>query len=103
MMRHFRARPVRRNRRWIHGPLGLLAALLLVLPAPGAGAGGLPNDASGRMRTWYFAEGNSRRDFQTFFTLLNLTDQPASVTAAYDRDDGIRLMQWLGIEPKGRV
>ncbi|MCC6178948.1 MAG: hypothetical protein IT305_26875 [Chloroflexi bacterium] len=60
-------------------------------------------NTSARLRSWYFAEGNSRRDFQTFFTLLNLSDQPASVTASYDRDDGIRLVQWLGIPPQGRI
>jgi hypothetical protein len=48
-------------------------------------------------------EGNGRRDFQTFFTVLNLADQPASVTISYQRDDGIRLMQWLGIEPNARL
>jgi hypothetical protein len=54
-------------------------------------------------RTWHFAEGNSRNGFDTFFTLLNLSDQPASVSAQYNRDDGIRLMQWLGIEPHARL
>lgn len=60
-----------------------------------------PADAP--LRTWYFAEGNSRHEFQTFFTVFNLTDQPASVTASYQRDDGIRLVQWLGVEPGARV
>ena len=62
-----------------------------------------PSDTPGRLRAWYFAEGNSHHDFQTFFTLLNLSDQSASVTGSYDRDDNIRPMQWLGIEPHGRV
>lgn len=55
------------------------------------------------LRSWDFAEGNSRNGFETFFSLLNLSDQPASVTAVYSRDDGIRLTQWLGIEPRARV
>src|SRR5580765_7734097 len=36
-------------------------------------------------RAWYFAEGNSRNGFDTYFTLLNLSDQPASVSALYNR------------------
>ena len=55
------------------------------------------------LRAWYFAEGNSRSGFETYFTLLNLSDQPASVSAQYNRDDGIRLAQWLGIEPRARL
>jgi hypothetical protein len=39
----------------------------------------------------------------TYFTLVNLADEPASVTANYHRDDGIRLSQWLGIEPRARL
>ena len=54
-------------------------------------------------RAWHFAEGNSRNGFETYFTLLNLADEPASVSAHYNRDDGIRLMQWLGIEPHARL
>ena len=54
-------------------------------------------------RSWYFAEGNSRREFQTYFSVLNLSDQPASVMAFYDRDDGIRLVQWLGVSPNARL
>ncbi|HZO28714.1 MAG TPA: hypothetical protein VFH48_22295 [Chloroflexota bacterium] len=54
-------------------------------------------------RAWHFAEGNSRNGFETYFTLLNLADEPASVSAQYNRDDGIRLTQWLGIEPHARL
>jgi hypothetical protein len=54
-------------------------------------------------RNWYFAEGNSRPEFQTYFSLLNLSDQPASVMVYYDRDDGIRLVQWLGVAPNARL
>jgi hypothetical protein len=55
------------------------------------------------LRTWHFAEGNSRREFGTFFSFLNLSDQPASVMAYYHREDGIRLVQWLGILPHARL
>ena len=55
------------------------------------------------LRAWHFADGNSRSQFQTYFMLVNLSDQPASVTAQYSRDDGIRLVQWLGIEPRARL
>jgi hypothetical protein len=82
--------------------LALLAGFFAQWPAHPVVAEA-PSDAPARMRAWYFAEGNSRHDFQTFFTLLNLSDQPASVTASYDRDDSIRLLQWIGIEPHGRV
>src|SRR3954447_3151960 len=61
------------------------------------------DDASTPLRAWYFAEGNSRNGFETYFTLVNLSDQPAGVTVNYNRDDGIRLMQWLGIEPHARL
>jgi hypothetical protein len=54
-------------------------------------------------RVWHFAEGNSRNGFETYFSLLNLSDKPASVSALYNRDDGIRLTQWLGIEPGARI
>jgi hypothetical protein len=54
-------------------------------------------------QAWHFAEGNSRNGFETYFSLLNLADQPASVSAQYNRDDGIRLTQWLGIEPHSRL
>jgi hypothetical protein len=84
----------------------VLAGLLGLVSQPGAvpvGASAPTDDAANRLRVWHFAEGNSRNDFQTFFTLLNLADQPASVTASYDRDDNIRLVQWLGIPPRGRI
>jgi hypothetical protein len=55
------------------------------------------------LRTWHFAEGNGHAEYQTYFSLLNLADQPASVTVQYQRDDGIRLVQWLGIEPHARL
>lgn len=55
------------------------------------------------LRTWHFAEGNARSQFDTYFTLLNLSERPASVMVQYNRDDGIRLVQWLGIEPRARV
>jgi hypothetical protein len=60
-------------------------------------------DGAQPLRAWHFAEGNSRSGFATYFTVLNLSDQAAGVTANYNRDDGIRLMQWLGIEPHARV
>lgn len=66
-------------------------------PAP------VSDPGSSSLRSWYFAEGNSRHEFQTFFTVLNLADQPTSVTISYQRDDGIRLMQWVGIEPNARI
>lgn len=62
-----------------------------------------PDAGAVPFRAWHFAEGNSRNGFETFFTLLNLSDEPASVSAHYNRDDGIRLMQWLGIEPHARL
>ena len=69
-----------------------------VVVAPVADDGG-----STPLRAWYFAEGNSRNGFETYFTLLNLSDRSAGVTVNYNRDDGIRLMQWIGIEPRARL
>jgi hypothetical protein len=71
--------------------------------APASETGPAVNADAAPFRTWHFAEGNSRNGFETYFTLLNLSGQPASVSAQYNRDDGIRLMQWLGIEPHARV
>jgi len=75
------------------------------MPIPAAPAMTTPAiDASVQpLRAWYFAEGNSRNGFNTYFTLLNLSDQPAGVTANYNRDDGIRLVQWIGVEPHARL
>jgi hypothetical protein len=63
----------------------------------------IPGLGTAPFRAWHFAEGNSRSGFETYFSLLNLSDQPASVSAQYNRDDGIRLTQWLGIEPHARL
>ncbi|HZO26960.1 MAG TPA: hypothetical protein VFH48_13340 [Chloroflexota bacterium] len=85
--------------------LGLLLMLAIVVPqrAAQADVAPAPDPESLPLRAWHFAEGNSRNGFETYFTLLNLTDQPASVMVNYNRDDGIRLVQWLGIEPRQRV
>src|SRR3954447_17445569 len=63
----------------------------------------VPDSREASLRAWHFAEGNSRSGFETYFTLRNLSDQSASVTAQYNRDDGIRLQQWIGIEPGARL
>jgi hypothetical protein len=85
--------------------LGLLLLLTVVVPqrAVLADAPPAPDAESRPLRAWHFAEGNSRNGFETYFALRNLSDQPASVMANYNRDDGIRLVQWLGIEPRQRV
>jgi len=84
-----------------------LSVLLLVALAPQQPARAenaqAPEDGSVSLRAWHFAEGNSRNGFETYFTLLNLSDEPAGVTANYNRDDGIRLTQWIGIEPHARL
>jgi hypothetical protein len=72
-------------------------------PSPSPASAAVPLPESTPLRAWYFAEGNSRNGFETYFTLLNLSDQPAGVTALYNRDDGIRLTQWIGIEPRARL
>src|SRR5687768_16036917 len=54
------------------------------LPLPASATVPLPESTP--LRAWYFAEGNSRNGFETYFTLLNLSDQPAGVTALYNRD-----------------
>jgi hypothetical protein len=83
----------------------LLLIVALVVPQHDAQAdvSPAPDPVSLPLRTWHFAEGNSRNGFETYFTLLNLSDRPASVMGNYNRDDGIRLVQWLGIEPHQRV
>lgn len=85
--------------------LALFTIVAMVLPLSDAQAspGRAPDADALPLRAWHFAEGNSRNGFETYFTLLNLTDQPASVMVNYNRDDGIRLVQWLGIEPRQRL
>ena len=106
------------RRRQVHRPSpprGMLSwwraaafVLLALIPlAPGqesrVAAEAAPDGREMPLRAWHFAEGNSRNGFETFFTLRNLSDQAAGVTAYYNRDDGIRLVQWLGIEPRARL
>ena len=43
-------------------------------PVAQAPTGALPRSAVSPLRTWEFAEGNSRRDFQTFFSILNMAN-----------------------------
>ena len=76
---------------------------MTVAPAVTASPVPIVDDSAAPFRAWHFAEGNSRNGFETFFTLYNLSDQPASVSAHYNRDDSIRLTQWLGIEPHARL
>ena len=80
-----------------------MVAIIVPQRAAQAEAVSAPDAESLPLRAWHFAEGNSRNGFETYFTLLNLTDQPASVMVNYNRDDGIRLVQWLGIEPRQRL
>ena len=54
-------------------------------------------------RAWHFAEGNSRNGFETLLHPAEPRRSAGRVTAHYNRDDGIRLMQWIGIEPHARL
>jgi hypothetical protein len=81
----------------VSSPASLPASVASPVPAPATDPGSVP------LRAWHFAEGNSRNGFETYFTLLNLSGDPVGVTALYNRDDGIRLTQWIGIEPHARV
>jgi len=94
----------RRSQSW-RPALVLLMIVAIVLPQRDAQASAspAPDAESLPLRAWHFAEGNSRNGFETYFTLLNLSDQPASVMVNYNRDDGIRLVQWLGIEARQRL
>src|SRR5258708_4670146 len=73
--------------------VGLVLAACARVPRQDVAAQVTPavDDESTPLRAWYFAEGNSRSGFETYFTLVNLADQPAGVTVNYNRDDGIRL------------
>ncbi len=80
----------------------LLAGGVWGSPAVGRAQSDEPNGGT-PLRTWHFAEGITRGDFQTFFSVLNLSDRPASITAHYHREDGIRLVQWFGVGPRARL
>lgn len=82
-----------------------LAAAFVAAPRDGAPASAEPAATATEQpfRAWHFAEGNSHHDFQSYFSFLNLADRPASVMAYYTREDGIRLVQWFGIEPRARL
>jgi hypothetical protein len=80
-----------------------VVAIIVPQRAAQADVAPAPDPENLPLRAWHFAEGNSRNGFETYFTLLNLTDEPASVMVNYNRDDGIRLVQWLGVEPRQRV
>src|SRR5262249_50795136 len=71
--------------------LALLLSGAIVVPQRPAQAdvSSAPDAENLPLRVWHFAEGNSRNGFETYFTLRNLTDQPASVMVNYNRDDGI--------------
>jgi hypothetical protein len=81
----------------------LIGAIVVPQRPAQADVSSAPDAENLPLRAWHFAEGNSRNGFETFFTLRTLTDQPASVMVNYNRDDGIRLVQWLGIEPRQRL
>lgn len=92
-----------RNWSWRLAPIALVLVLLVPRQDARAGPEQQGDAPLSALRAWHFAEGNSRSGSETFFTLRNLADQPASVTAQYNRDDGIRLQQWIGIEPGARI
>ena len=69
----------------------MLGALLLAQAAH-ADLASTPDAGEGALRVWHFAEGNSRHEFQTFFSFLNLSEEATSVMGYYNRDDGIRLV-----------
>jgi hypothetical protein len=79
--------------------------VLIALSSPLPGAPVQTTGAAGErpFRSWHFAEGVNGSQFQTYFSLFNLADQPASVVAHYHRDDGIRLTQWFGIPAATRL
>jgi hypothetical protein len=84
-------------------PSAASPAVGTVVPASSQAPAQAVDEGSISLRAWHFAEGNSRNGFETYFTLLNLSDKSAGVTANYNRDDGIRLTQWIGIEPHARL
>jgi hypothetical protein len=82
----------------------ILAAAVALGPRTGlAQSDQAPSTPHAPLRAWHFAEGISRGDFLTFFSVPNLSDHPASIMAHYHREDGIRLVQWFGVEPRARL
>ncbi len=70
---------------------------------------GLPTDidsgpgAANLSRVWYFAEGSTRRGFNTFLIMYNPADTPTNVTLTYMRSDGTRFEQEAVLAPKQRL
>jgi hypothetical protein len=60
-----------------------------------------PAQAAGQ--TWYFAEGNTRSPFETWFVLRNLSDDDARVSLNYMASDGSQQRQELSLEGNERV
>jgi hypothetical protein len=59
-----------------------------------------PRDNS---RAWYFAEGNTIGQVQTYFLVYNLSDQSTEVRATYFGNDGRTREQTIPVAPRGRA
>jgi hypothetical protein len=53
-------------------------------------------------RAWHFAEGTTRGKVVTYIVTQNLTDESASVTATFTRDDGTSEKRQYDVPPRGR-
>jgi hypothetical protein len=60
-------------------------------------------DARPDARTWFFAEGNTRSQTETYFVLFNLSPQAAQVGMTYVLDDGSTRDQALTVPASGRL
>jgi len=54
-------------------------------------------------RAWYFAEGNTSSQIETYFVVFNLTTAPASVRGTYYLDGGSTREQNLTVPAGGRL
>jgi hypothetical protein len=54
-------------------------------------------------RRWYFAEGNTHGQIETYFLVSNLSDQAATVRATYFTESGSPVEQEVGVPARGRI
>jgi len=72
-------------------------------PSPGGGTSAPQTFTVAPASTFYFAEGTTRPDFDTYFTIENPGSTAADVTLTYMKGDGTKQTQEIGVPPDSRA